>query len=183
MGAASKHLSGVNLAMTDTTNPLNPVRGAIGNAVGGVTNAVGGLSNAVGLTDMMYGDDWNVEKLSRQLQSDVTISMSIFLLSNIAACFLENYWRPQFYDIMWIFLGVVVWACGFFMGRKKNSFGLAGFVLLLTILACVNISHTMTMKDQHSATCMLAQSSFQGCQGVKSLEKCFPTNTCTKSQL
>lgn len=136
------------------------------------------------ITDMIWGDEWDADKLSSQLQTDVSLSMAIFIISNIAAACVDNYWRPIVYDVVWIFLGVIVWAIGFFTARCKSSFGLAGFVLLLTILGSLNISHTMTMKDSHDHMCNLAQSSFEGCQhGVDHLSTCFKTNSCTKEQL
>merc|ERR1712188_35884 len=168
-------------ASTDEENPgmLSSVTSGLGSAMGGVKHEI---------SDMVYGKEiWGVDKLSSQLQSDVTISMLIFIVSNIIAACMDTYWRPILYDVTWSFLGVLVWALGFFMARRKNSFGIAGFVLLLTILACVNISHTMTMKDGHVRICKANQNSFEGCQSgdraVSTLTECFKTNSCTKDQL
>jgi len=68
---------------------------------------------------------------------------------------------------------------------KESSFGVAAFTILLIMLACLNIAHTLTMRSEHVMVCRMNQMDFKHCNSFDSpsLAVCLPKNDCTRKEV
>jgi len=124
-----------------------------------------------------------VKTLQRQVHFDIIISVFIFIATQVASALITPFWRPVMYDIGWIVLSFLVGIIGLVGVRKKSSTLLIIFSVLLIMLACLNIAHTLTMRSEHVHTCRLNQITFMGCATEPSLAKCLPKNECIRDQI
>lgn len=131
----------------------------------------------------MDAPNYSVKTLQSQVFWELIICMGLFILTEIVSAIFCPYWRPVGYSIGWIVLALIIGALGLIGVKKKSSGALICFNVLLIMLACLNISHTLTMRSEHVHTCKLTQLSFRGCNTVASLKKCLPTNGCTRDQM
>jgi len=131
----------------------------------------------------MDAPNYSVKTLQSQVFWELIICMGLFILTEVVSAIFCPYWRPVGYSIGWIVLAVIIGALGLIGVHKKSSGALICFNVLLIMLACLNISHTLTMRSEHVHTCKLTQLSFRGCNTVASLKKCLPTNDCTRDQM
>lgn len=67
--------------------------------------------------------------------------------------------------------------------RKKSSALIIVFSVLLVMLACLNISHVLTMRSEHVHTCQLNQITFRNCASEDSLKECLKDNSCLRDQI
>lgn len=124
-----------------------------------------------------------MKTLQRQVHFDIIISMGIFIATQVASAVVTPFWRPVMYSVGWIVLGFLVGIIGLVGVRKKSSTLLIIFSVLLIMLACLNISHVLTMRSEHVHTCRLNQITFMGCATEPSLAKCLPKNECLREEI
>lgn len=124
-----------------------------------------------------------MKTLQRQVHFDIIISMGIFIATQIVSAVVTPFWRPVMYSVGWAVLGFLVGIIGLVGVRKKSSTLLVIFSVLLIMLACLNISHVLTMRSEHVHTCRLNQITFMGCATEPSLAKCLPKNECLREQI
>lgn len=124
-----------------------------------------------------------MKTLQRQVHFDIIISMGIFIATQIVSAVVTPFWRPVMYSVGWAILGFLVGIVGLVGVRKKSSTLLVIFSVLLIMLACLNISHVLTMRSEHVHTCRLNQITFIGCATEPSLAKCLPKNECLREEI
>lgn len=124
-----------------------------------------------------------MKTLQRQVHFDIIISMGIFIATQVASAVVTPFWRPVMYSVGWIILGFLVGIIGLVGVRKKSSTLIIIFSVLLIMLACLNISHVLTMRSEHVHTCRLNQITFMGCATEPSLAKCLPKNECLRDEI
>lgn len=124
-----------------------------------------------------------VWSLRRQLYFDICVMFSIFIAVQLGSAAVCPFWRPIAYDIGWAILAVIIGIIGVVGVAKKSSVMLIMFAVLLIMLACLNISHTLTMRSEHVHTCRLNQKTFRNCENEASLKNCLPTNTCNRDEI
>lgn len=132
---------------------------------------------------LMSGPRYSVKTLQRQCHFDIIISIGIFIITQIVSALLTPFWRPVVYSIGWIILGFLVAIIGLVGVRKKSSTLLIVFSVLLIMLACLNISHVLTMRSEHVHTCALNQITFRDCATEPTLAKCLPKNECMRDEI
>jgi len=126
---------------------------------------------------------YSVKTLQRQVHFDILISMGIFILTQIGSAIVTPFWRPVGYAIGWAILGFLIAIMGLIGTRKKSSALIIMFSVLLVMLACLNISHTLTMRSEHVHTCRLNQRTFRGCDSEPSLKTCLADNSCLRDEI
>jgi len=136
-----------------------------------------------GCFSFLDGPRYSVKTLQRQCHFDIIISMGIFIATQIISAIMTPFWRPVVYSIGWIVLGFLVGLLGLIGVRKKSSSLIVVFSVLLVMLACINISHVLTMRSEHVHTCRLNQVTFRNCASEPSLHKCLPLNECLRADI
>jgi len=131
----------------------------------------------------MDAPNYSVKTLQSQVFWELIICMGLFVLTEAISAIFCPYWRPVGYSIGWIVLAVIIGTLGLIGVHKKSSGALICFNVLLIMLACLNISHTLTMRSEHVHTCKLTQLSFRDCSTVPALKKCLATDSCLKDQM
>lgn len=131
----------------------------------------------------MDSDNYSVKTLQSQVFWELIVCMGLFILTEAVSAIFCPYWRPVGYSIGWIVLAVIIGALGLIGVNKKSSGSLICFNVLLIMLACLNISHTLTMRSEHVHTCKLTQLSFRDCSTIPALKKCLATDSCLRSQM
>jgi hypothetical protein len=126
---------------------------------------------------------YSVKTLQRQVHFDIIISMGIFILTQVGSAIVTPFWRPVGYAIGWAVLGFLIAILGLIGVRKKSSALLIMFSVLLVMLACLNISHVLTMRSEHVHTCRLNQRTFRDCDAEPSLRTCLTNNQCNRDQI
>jgi hypothetical protein len=129
------------------------------------------------------GDRYSVKTLQRQVHFDILISFTVFIGTQIASAILTPFWRPIGYDIGWAILAFLIGIFGLVGVQKKSSALLVVFSVLLVMLACLNISHVLTMRSEHVHTCRLNQNTFRNCATEPSLQHCINANECKRDEL
>jgi len=131
----------------------------------------------------MDGPNYSVKTLQTQVFWELIICMGLFILTETLSAILCPYWRPVGYSLGWIVLALIIGSLGMIGLSKKSSGAVICFIVLLIMLACLNISHTLTMRSEHVHTCKLTQVSFRGCTTAPTLKSCINTNACTRAQM
>lgn len=126
---------------------------------------------------------YSVLSLQRQVHFDILISFGIFIATQVGSAIVAPYWRPVAYAIGWAILSFIVGIIGIFGVKKKSSFLIIVFSVLLIMLACLNISHTLTMRSEHVHTCRLNQRTFRNCESEPSLKDCLADNQCKRDEI
>lgn len=131
----------------------------------------------------MDGPRYSVKTLQRQVHFDILISFTIFIATQLGCAAVCPFWRPIAYSIGWAILSFLIGIIGLVGVRKKSSAMIIVFSVLLIMLACLNISHVLTMRSEHVHTCRLNQRTFRNCDNAPSLKKCLPENACLREDI
>lgn len=131
----------------------------------------------------MDGQRYSVKTLQRQVHFDILISFSIFIATQIGCAIVSPFWRPRGYSIGWAIVSFIIGILGLVGVRKKSSALIIVFSVLLVMLACLNISHVLTMRSEHVHTCQLNQITFRNCASEDSLKECLKDNSCLRDQI
>lgn len=134
---------------------------------------------------MLYGDRMDVHTLRHKVLEEIALSLGCFAVTQFVTAYFAPYMRPLAYDIAWAVVGILIGIVGFVATYKESTFGVGMFVVLLITLACINISHTLTMRSEHVGNCNLNQLDFMGCNAAASpsLTTCLLDNSCKRDQI
>lgn len=135
------------------------------------------------LSYCLDGQRYSVKTLQRQVHFDILICFTIFIGTQIASAIVTPFWRPIGYDIGWSILAFIIGIAGLVGVQKKSSALTIVFSVLLIMLACLNVSHLLTMRSEHVHTCRLNQRTFRDCGNQDSLKHCLPTNECKNDEI
>lgn len=136
-----------------------------------------------GCLSFLDGPRYSVKTLQRQVHFDILISFTIFIATQLGSASVCAFWRPIAYSIGWAILAFLIGIVGLIGVRKKSSAMIIVFSVLLIMLACLNISHVLTMRSEHVHTCRLNQRTFRNCDTEPSLKKCLPDNQCMREEI
>lgn len=136
-----------------------------------------------GCLSFLDGPRYSVKTLQRQVHFDILISFTIFIATQLGSASVCAFWRPIAYSIGWAILAFLIGIVGLIGVRKKSSAMIIVFSVLLIMLACLNISHVLTMRSEHVHTCRLNQRTFRNCDTEPSLKKCLPDNNCLREEI
>lgn len=129
------------------------------------------------------GPNMSLKQLETQMWRDTLVGCFFFILCEAVSAAMVPFWRPIYYSIGWIILTLIIVYFGHLGIAYKSAMFLTVFNILLIMFACINISHTMTMRSEHVHTCALNQDSFKDCASQTSLQTCLATNSCLQEDI
>lgn len=129
------------------------------------------------------GNRYSVKALRRQVHYDIIVCITIFIATQIGTASVCVFWRPIGYSIGWAVLAFLIGIIGLVGVAKKSSAMIIIFSVLLIMLACLNISHVLTMRSEHVHSCSLNQNTFRNCKNEASLSHCLDSNSCTREEI
>lgn len=129
------------------------------------------------------GQNMSLKQLETQMWRDTLVGCFFFIACEAVSAAMVPFWRPIYYSIGWIVLTLIIVYFGHLGIAYKSAMFLTVFNVLLIMFACINISHTMTMRSEHVHTCALNQDSFKDCASQTALQTCLATNSCLQEDI